>query len=272
MRSFAWREERILLISFFKNLYKNRYIVSSFVRQDLKARYRGSILGMLWAVVMPLGMTMIIASVYSLLWKSDIRYFVPYLFSGLTPWTYLTLCGEAGAMSYIGAEGYIKQLPIDIEVFPIRSTTVVFINNLLFGLVAYFAVVFCLARDMLSPWTLMMFPALLLFYLFGISLALLAASAQVYVRDYAPLQSLAFQALFYVTPILYDFNMLSDMGYAFIYKINPFFYLIQVIRDALMGAPADWRLWSIAAVFVAGMFIFSQIVFERTKKKIVFRL
>lgn len=260
------------LISFFKNLYESRYIIRGFVRQDLKARYRGSALGLLWAIVTPLGMTLIIAAVYSLLWKSDIHYFVPYLFSGLTPWTFMTICCDMGSVSYIGAEGYIKQIPIHIEVFPVRSTTVAFVNNLLFGLVAYFVTLICLSPQMLTPWTLMVFPALLLFYLFGLSIGMIAATAQVYIRDYAPLQSLVLQALFYVTPILYDFNMLADMGFSVIYRINPFFYLIQVMRDALMGQPANPVFWGTAVAITAGVFCIAQILFARTKNKIVFRL
>lgn len=260
------------MFSFFKNLFESRYIIKGFVRQDLKARYRGSALGILWAIVTPLGMTLIIASVYSLLWKNDIHYFVPYLFSGLTPWTFLTLCSDMGANSYIGAEGYIKQIPIHIEIFPVRSTTVALINNLLFGLVAYFATVLVLSPTMFTPWTLMTVPAIVIFYLFGLSMGIIAATAQVYIRDYAPMQSLIFQALFYVTPILYDYSILEEMGYEFIYKFNPIFYLIQIMRDALMGKAADPALWGIAVAITATVFLISQLILARTKNKIVFRL
>lgn len=184
----------------------------------------------------------------------------------------MTICCDMGSVSYIGAEGYIKQIPIHIEVFPVRSTTVAFVNNLLFGLVAYFVTLICLSPQMLTPWTLMVFPALLLFYLFGLSIGMIAATAQVYIRDYAPLQSLVLQALFYVTPILYDFNMLADMGFSVIYRINPFFYLIQVMRDALMGQPANPVFWGTAVAITAGVFCIAQILFARTKNKIVFRL
>lgn len=260
------------MISYLKNLYESRHIIAGFVRQDLRARYRRSVLGMLWAILTPLGMTLIIASVYTLLWKSDIHYFVPYLFSGLTPWSFLTASCDIGAVSYLGAEGYIKQLPIKLEIFPVRAVTTAFINNLLFGLVAYFAVLVFLAPEMITAWTLMAIPAILLFYILAVSLATLAASAQVYARDYAPMQSLIFQALFYVTPILYDYTMFEEMGYAFIYELNPFFYFIQIMRDALMGRAANAQYWGMAILIAIVVFLLSQLVFQRTKKKIVFRL
>lgn len=260
------------MITYIKNIFESRYIIKSFVKQDLKARYRGSFMGMLWAILTPLGMTLIIAAVYSTLWKSDIHYFVPYLFSGLTPWTFLTSCGDGGAYSYTNAEGYIKQLPIKVEIFPVRVASVAFVNNLLFGCIAYFMVLVVLSPSMLSVWTLMTIPALLLFYLFGVSLATIAASIQVYFHDYAPMQSLVFQALFYVTPILYDYNMMKDMGMAAIYELNPFFYLIQIMRDALMGNAPNGSLWRMAICVALVVFFIAQLVFYRTRKKIVFRL
>ncbi|MBP3454381.1 MAG: ABC transporter permease [Clostridia bacterium] len=260
------------MITYFKNIFQNRNLILSFVRQDLRARYRRSVLGMLWAILTPLGMTVIIASVYSLLWKSDIHYFVPYLFSGLTPWSFLLASCDAGAMSYIAAEGYIKQLPIKLEIFPLRVVSTAFINNLMFGLLAYYIVVIFLAPEMITLWTLMVLPAMLLFFVLAVSLATLAATAQVYTRDYAPMQSLVFQALFYVTPILYDYTMFDQMGYAFIYEINPIFYFIQIMRDALMGRAPNGQYWMIAVLIATVVFLLSQYVFNKTKKKIVFRL
>ena len=260
------------MITYFKNLIKDRYVIASFVKQDLRARYRGSALGILWAILMPLGTTSIIAAVYAILWQQDIHYFVPYLFSGLIPWTYITGACDSGVNAYISSEGYIKQLSIHNEIFPVRAATSIYINSLLFGLVAYFIVLLFLAPGMLSVWTLMLFPALLLFYLFGVSMATIAASAQVYIRDYAPTQSLILQALFYVTPILYDYQMMDSMGYDLIYKLNPFFYLIQIMRDALMGHPANALYWGIAAAICLMVFACSQLVFCKTNRKIVFRL
>lgn len=260
------------MLTYFENAWESRHIIISFVKHDLNARYRGSFMGMLWAILTPLGMTLIIATVYSMLWKSDIHYFVPYLFSGLTPWTYLLSCGDMGAGAYIGAEGYIKQLPIKMEIFPIRCNTVAFINNLLFGLLAYFLTLVILSPSMLTIWTLMLIPALLLLYIFGMAFSTIAGIAQVYIRDYAPMQSLVMQALFYVTPILYDYKMLEEMGCGFVYQINPVFYLIQITRDALMGVQADPALWGMAVAIVVVVFMLSQILFARTKNKIVFRL
>lgn len=258
-------------MSYFQNLWKNRHIILALVQKDLVVQYRRSFLGVLWAVLMPLGVTLIIAFIYSTLWSQEITYFVPYLFSGLTPWTFLVEACRGGAMSYISAEGYIKQLPIDLEIFPTRTTLTAMVN-LLMGLVAYVIVLLILSPRYLTVWSLMTFPALLVFFLLGLSLATIAATAQTYVRDFDPLQSLLLQGLFYITPILYDFNMIRARGMSFVYQYNPFFYFIQILREALMGQAPNGQLWLIALGILAVVLSFAVWLFLRTKRKIAFKL
>ena len=75
------------MIPYFQNLWHSRYIIVSLAVQDIRNRYRRSAFGVLWSVLMPLGLALIIASVYTIIWKTDIQTFLPFLLSGLTPWT-----------------------------------------------------------------------------------------------------------------------------------------------------------------------------------------
>ncbi len=155
---------------------------------------------------------------------------------------------------HMASEGYIKQLSIHNEIFPVRAATSTFINSLLFGLIAYFLMLLVLAPGMLSLWTLLLFPALLLYYVFGVSMATIAASAQVYIRDYAPTQSLILQALFYITPILYDFNMMRDMGYSLIYTMNPFFLFDPDHERLPDGSARQPKILACCRLYLSGSF------------------
>ena len=50
--------------------------------------------------------------------------------------------------------------------------------------------------------------------------------------------------------------MMRDMGYSLIYTMNPFFYLIQIMRDSLMGQPANPKYWLVAACILSLIHIF----------------
>lgn len=259
------------MISYIRKIVRNRHIIAALVRQDMLSRYRRSVLGMLWSVLMPLGTSLIIGAVYSVLWQTDITDFLPFLFSGLTAWNYISECMNAGTVAYIGAEGYIKQLPVDIEIFPIRVACVSMIN-LGFGLIAFYAMLLIVNPALFTLNTLLLIPAMLILGMFGVGMSTITATAQVYTRDYAPLQSLILQALFYVSPIIYDPTMLRNRGFGFVYEFNPFYYYIQLVRDALIGKAPQLSIWLIALGISLVVWLFAIYLSNRTRRKIVFRL
>lgn len=256
---------------YLKKIYKNRYLIIALVRQDMLSRYRRSILGLLWSVLMPLGISLIIGGVYTILWQSDITLFLPFLFSGLTAWNYISESMNSGTNAYIGAEGYIKQLPVDIEIFPVRTACSAMVN-LGFGILAYYLMLMIVNPIMITLNTFLLIPALMIFVVFGIGIATISATVQVFVRDYSPMQSLFLQALFYVTPIVYNPSLLKEKGFQLVYELNPFYYFLQIVRDALIGDQFHLSTWLTAfAISLISIFIATYLS-RKTRQKIVFKL
>jgi len=260
-------------MKYFKNLWISRYIIVSLALQDIQNRYRRSIFGVLWSVLMPLGIALIIASVYTIIWKTDIKTFLPFLLSGLTPWSFISGCAANGAMAYLSAEGYIKQLPVKIELFPVRVMLVAMIE-LMFGLIAFFLIVL-IFNPALITFNLFLIPVALIIYMIaGTAMATIAATMQTFIRDYAPLQTLLLQAFFYVTPIIFTTEILAQRGANFelIYKFNPFYYFLQIMRDALLGNRPDSTTWLVAVGLSLGLLCIAILLVQKTRKLIVFKL
>lgn len=261
------------MIPYFQNLWHSRYIIVSLAVQDIRNRYRRSAFGVLWSVLMPLGLALIIASVYTIIWKTDIQTFLPFLLSGLTPWTFIAGCAGNGAMAYLSAEGYIKQLPVKLELFPVRVMLSA-LMELLFGLIAFFLIVL-IFNPALITFNLLLVPAALLIYMIaGTAMATIAATLQTFIRDYAPLQTLILQAFFYVTPIIYTTEILASRGANFelIYKANPFYYFLQIMRDALLGHRPDAVTWLVALGLSFLLLGIAVLLVQKTRKQIVFKL
>ena len=123
-------------------------------------------------------------------------------------------------MSFIGAEGYLKQTSVSAQIFPMRVALLNFIN-LLYALLAFLAVYLFLRPENFGPVMLMTIPGLLIMFVFAWGLSNIAASVNLVVRDYQMLQSLLFQGLFYVTPIIFSADMLEQRGFGILYRINP---------------------------------------------------
>jgi len=262
-----------MIVQYFKNLWLSRYIIMSLAVQDIRNRYRRSIFGVLWSVLMPLGLALIIASVYTIIWKTDIKTFLPFLLSGLTPWSFISGCSTSGAMAYLSAEGYIKQLPVKIELFPVR----VMLGSLiefLFGLIAFFLIVLIFNPALITLNLLLLPAAILIYMIAGTAMATVAATLQTYIRDYAPLQTLLLQAFFYVTPIIFTTDIIAQRGANFelIYKFNPFYYFLQIVRDSLLGNRPDPITWLVAGILSIGLLCLAIVLVQKTRKQIVFKL
>lgn len=257
---------------YFKGIWRDRYILLSLVKTDLKLRYKKSILGILWSVLTPLGLVVIIGVVYSIIFGMEMRDFIPALFAGLNPWIFVSASADGGTNSFISAEGYLKQTNVNSQIFPIRVVLVNFMN-LLYSVLAFILIYFFLKPEMFNLKMLMVIPGLLIVLLFSVSLSNIAAVINLNIRDYQPLQSLLFQGLFYATPIIFPAKILKDKGFEILYKINPFYYMIEIIKTPLLGEELPHiGIYQKSVFIMIVSLIFSIFIVMKSKKNITFKL
>ena len=261
-----------MIRDYFQGIWRDRYILWSLVNKDLQMKYRRSKLGVFWAILMPVGLSIVIGSVYSIIYGTDPREFIPLLFAGLNPWLFVSGSADGASMSFIGAEGYLKQTSVNAQIFPLRTVLLNFVN-LLYALLAFLAVYLFLQPDLFGPMMLMTLPGLGILFLFTLSLANFAAAANLAVRDYQPMQSLLLQGLFYATPIIYPASLLAEKGFSHIYTWNPFYYVIEIVKIPIQGRVLPGpEVYLTALIITIAIFLPSVAVVMRTKKGIAFKL
>ncbi|MFC3799810.1 ABC transporter permease [Cohnella sp. GCM10012308] len=257
---------------YFRQIYRGRYVLLSLVGQDLKSRYRNSLLGVAWNFLTPLGLVSIIGFVYSIVFKTPLIEFIPYLFSGLLPWIFFTSSAEGGAISFLGSQGYIKQTQVPIEIFPLRVSLLNLFN---FGIsiAAFFLIYVFLDPESFSIRMFMLVPATLIWFLFCSAWATISAIINLYVRDFQPLQSLAVQGLFYFSPIIYKPEMLKEQNFEWVYLYNPMYYLIEIVRNPLLGKGGiELNTWLIAIGITSLLVIIAITLISVIGRKITFKL
>jgi len=261
-----------LLNEYFSGIWKYRYILMSLVNRDLQMKYRNSKLGVAWSILTPLGLVIIIGSVYSILFGADPKTFIPMLFAGLNPWIFLSGAADGGTMSFVVVEGSLKQTNVSVQIFPLRTVLSGFIN-LLYSLLAFFTIYLFLQPDRFDPMMLMVFPGLLLMFLFSLGWANFTSVITLYLRDFQPMQSLILQAVFYATPIIYPKENLAQKGFEILYRVNPFYYIIEVVRGPMLGVELpSTGTYLIAAAFAVLVFLLGTYVLMKKRKEIVFLL
>ena len=260
-----------MIKEYFEGIWRDRYILMSLVKQDLQLKYKRSVLGIAWAIITPLGLVLIIGTVWTLVFGADPRVFIPLLFSGLNTWLFISGSADGGSVSLLAAEGYLKQTTVNAQIFPIRVVLVAFIN-LLYAILAFFAIYLFLQPDSFGPTMLMCIPGLAIGLVFSIALANLASVANLFFRDFQPLQSLILQAFFYATPIIYPAQILQERGFSFVYQINPMYYFIEIIRKPMLGdGLAQPFEYAVAITVAVVLFIISALVLMRLKKQLAYK-
>jgi len=261
-----------LFKDYFKGLIKDRYILCSLVNRDLIQKYRRSVLGIAWSIITPLGLAIIIGSIYSILFNTNPIELIPLIFAGINPWNFISGTADGGTYAFISAEGYIKQSTVNAQIFPLRLTLTNFVN-LMYSIITYFGIYLFLRPELFGPKMLMVVPGLIIVFVFVWSLANITSIVTLYLRDFQPLQSLILQGLFYITPIIYSVEMLAERGGELIYKLNPFYYMLDIIRKPMIGIELpDIQTYIIAILLSLGMFIISIFVIMKNKKSIAYML
>ena len=234
-------------------------------------KYRHSKLGVAWSVLMPLGLAIIVGGVYSLLFDTPPTELIPLIFASINPWNFLSGSADAATMCFPAAEGYIKQSAVSSVIFPIRTVMTAFVT-LLYSVITFFAIYLFMKPQLFGPVMFMCVPGLIIMFIFALGLANMTSVANLYVRDFAPMQGLILQGLFYATPIIYNAQALADRGYSFVYEINPFYYMLEVVRKPMMGSMPDARCYVIATAIAALVFVTGVRVQIRSRREIVYLL
>ncbi|WP_408642160.1 galactan export ABC transporter permease subunit Wzm/RfbD [Speluncibacter jeojiensis] len=218
--------------------------------QDIKQKYRRSVLGPFWITIATGVMALALGLLYSVILDQQMSYFLPYLTVGLIIWTLIQGCILEGSEVFIANEGLIKQLPSALSVHVYRLVwrqLLLFAHNLIIYVIL---ILVFLGSHHLSWSSLMAIPALALLVLNGVWASLLFGIFATRYRDIAPLLNSMVQLLFYVTPIVWTTKVITDRGgkaadRAKLAEINPLYHYLDIIRAPMLGEPQQAYHWYI---------------------------
>ena len=256
-------------------LARYRGLIQSLVARELKARYRGSVLGFFWSFVNPLLLLLVYTFVFTYILparfetpdgKGSLDHYALFLFCGLLPWTWFasSLLEASGAL--ISGGNLIKKVLFPAEVLPIVS---VLANMVHFFLGLLILVVFLVAyRHVPDLGGLVWFPvAVAIQLLFTLALALILSALTVHFRDIRDLLANLLTFWFFATPIVYPYFLDSVARFRWLFDFNPFFHLATSYQEILYFAgPFGHVRWLLAlGVASAGLFVVAYWIFDRLR-------
>jgi ABC-type polysaccharide/polyol phosphate export permease len=251
-------------------------LLGTLTARELKARYRGSVLGFLWSLANPLLLLGVYTFVFSVLFKPRNAGADPYalfVVCGLFPWIWLSTSLLEGSMSLIANAGLIRRSAFPAELLPM----VVVLSNLVHFLLAIPIVVVALVTGRVlhypvGGWSSLLLPAVILLELPMISgLALGFAALNVHFKDTRDLLANLLTLLFFLTPILYPLPSLSRLPLVWwVVRLSPFTPFTLAYQDTLFhGAFPSLRLWIQMAVVSLACWAVGAWLFDRLRETLV---
>lgn len=220
--------------TYFESIWKCRRFWLNLVINDLQLRYRRSVLGVGWSLLFPVLTTLVLGAVFHEIFHVPICDFLPFLLSGLSFWAYITGATLEGCQSYVQAESYIRQHPLPLAIYPLRTTLGQLIHFLI-ALVVVFVFVLVLQGSKELFALVYLVPGLVLLFFFGWAVGVLFGFLNTVFRDTQHLLQLAFYILFYLTPIIYPGHTIFATRVGWVVRYNPLLYYLELVRNPLLA-------------------------------------
>ena len=251
-----------------QQVLRYRGLIASLVARDLKARYRGSVLGFCWSFVNPLLLLLVYTFVFTVVLPGahppELEPFALVMFCGLLPWAWFSSSLLEASNVLIAGGNLIRKVLFPAEVLPIVTVLAGLVHFCLgLPILAAFLVYY---QVPMAPTDLLWFPLIVLIQLvLTLGLALLFSALTVHFRDVRDLLSNLLTLWFFATPIIYALSQVPEPVRR-VLTLNPFTHLVVSYQEVLVmpGRFAQWpRLLAVGAasllVFAFGYFVFDRL-------------
>ena len=219
-----------VVVTSLAELVANRQVLWALVWRDLKARYRGSVLGFLWTFLNPLLLMAIYSLVFSVYMRVDLPHYPIFVFAGLLPWMWFSTAIASGAGAVVEGASLIKRVAFPPHVLPAVTVLATLVNFLL-GLPLLLA--FMLGFGVPIRMAVLAVPLIIAIQLvFTASVATIMSLLNVRYRDLQHLLASAMTLWFFVTPVLYPTSLVPP-SFQPLLILNPMTSIVLAYQDAL---------------------------------------
>ncbi len=234
---------------------------------DLRHRYAGTGLGIVWNVVHPLALIGLYSVIFTSLMKtpplpgleSKFAYTL-YLCSGFLPWLAFAECVTRGSGAFLENATYLKKLPVPEQVFVAQTAA-----SATLGLLISFSLllIISLALGLKPAWTWLLLPLpLITLQLLGFGVGLIIGTLNVFLRDIGQLLTISLQVVMWTLPIVYVAN-----HHAFVF--HPLYPALHGTRELfLYGRVPDVGLWAAMVGWALASLGAGWVVFRKLRSEI----
>lgn len=245
-----------------REFWQHRELLYFLVWRELKARYKQTVLGILWVILQPLLMTLVFTVFLGKLVQVPTGR-TPYplfLYAGLLPWTFFSNAVSSGSYSILASAQMITKVYLPRLVIPAAAVTVRLSDFLVASVVLVFLMLY---YGVSLTWQIVLLPALIIqLTILALALSALLASLNVKYRDTGTALPVMLQVWMFASPIVYP-RSLVPARWEWAYQINPLTGIIEGFRSAFLGLPINRQAMAISWLITIVLLVISLFVFRR---------
>ena len=248
-------------------MFDRRELLMILIWRDIKVRYKQTIFGVLWALLVPLLQTVIFTVIFGRF--ANIKPDGPYSYSvfvlaGLIPWTFFSQALTLGGQSLINQQHLLTKIYFPRVFVPAGAVGSCFVDFLV-GLLMY-AVILAFS-GVVPPLGVIFLPALVvLMMVASLGVTFLLAALTVTYRDFKYIIPFGVQVLMYASPIVYPSKLVPEK-YRWLFGLNPMAGIIDGFRSAILGKPWDIRLIAVSSASAVICFAVGVMYFRSTERR-----
>lgn len=257
----------------FADLQQSRELFLNLTLRELRGKYKRSVLGWAWSMLNPLSSMIIYTFVFGVVLPGNNpppmaagrSMFAMYLLCGLLAWNFFSATTSGGLTALVGMSNLVKKVWFPREILVLALTGAGLVQ---FAIeLALLSIALLILGNMIIPWLIPVLLLTALLLLFAVGLALMLSAAYVYFRDLAYLWSIIMQLWFFLTPIVYQEELVASKlpGWLHtIYSANPMAVFVSCYRHLLYSL--TWptaKQWAYLVFIAAGTLALGLWVFNR---------
>ncbi len=247
-------------------LQKYRDLFQQLTLREIKAKYKQSILGYAWVLLVPLLNLLVMNIVFQYFFRvptGHIAYPI-YLFVALVPWTFTAGAISTATSSIIANNSLISKVYFPREIIPLSTIASKLVDLFLMGIIV---IIFLVVYKIPFHLTILYLPLIFLVQLILITgISLILSSINVYFRDVENLLGVILTIWMYLTPIIYPPELIPT-NVRFLFGLNPLVGIINAYRNTILyGVPPPWTSFSFSIIISVALFIFGVYIFRRLSR------
>lgn len=257
----------MISMNIFKELYNYRELLKTNIKKEVRGKYKGSWLGVLWTFLNPLLMLAVYAFVFPYILRVNVENYTIFMIVALIPWNFFTTAVQSGSGCVVANGAILKKVYFPREIIPISITISQLVNFLITCLIMFAFIVFSGVGFSIH---ILLLPILILIeFILILGINFILSAITVFVHDVDHFVSVALTLGFYATPIVYLSTMLP-VKFQWAMTVNPMAVLVEAYRAVLYNHqyPSFIALiiWGVLSLLIL---ILGYLIFKKLEKSFV---